>query len=84
MSASFAALNSLYGVVVLDDDLAWQSEDLELARLASMLVRREDVGPADGDPQAAMLRRLQARIGGDCIVRQDWRTSDVPPDGVVP
>jgi len=31
-----------------------------------------------------LLRRLQARIGGDCIVRQDWRTSDVPPDGVVP
>lgn len=74
MSGSFAAVQTKYGVVVLDDALRWQSEEPGLASLAEMHAPASAIGPGDGDPQAALLSRLQSRLGGERVCRQDWKT----------
>lgn len=59
-----------YGKVSLTDKLTWVSDAPDLDRLAQMYAPASVLSEADGDPAAAMFRRLQAKLGGEFTIKQ--------------
>ncbi len=72
MNDTFAGLKTDNGVVVLDANFKWQSDNQELSALADMIVP-PTYSSSDGDPVPFLLNKLQEKLGGEVLIRQNWR-----------